>query len=354
MSQFEHGQESLGTDESQAGEPFLETADAAARCPEAVLLFASGVLSALGGVFLAATSDSWGSLGAINQRLAEMGLTAGPLLMGGLVLLGLGMSVRSQTSRAAASGKEPQGELVLEQLATDLVRVRGALGKLDQRFVGLARATQGLGERVREQRQSAAAPAQESRGQGDALWRIAASLDQLGARFDRQLTERVQALEDRVLAKLEDMQGSPIELEASEPALEQQHTSPQSTQLESQTAPFQEQGTADPATAPEITELVAEDSALELRQSGDLLSDLDGIGFLQEPTERGPHSGPFGEPEAALPVEPAPATQGPTEASTPFELPGEEHEADANNSDESEPNSKGTAGGFEFDLDLDS
>ena len=48
MSQSEHGQERLGADEPLIEEAFQESEGAAANCPETLLLFASGLLSALG------------------------------------------------------------------------------------------------------------------------------------------------------------------------------------------------------------------------------------------------------------------------------------------------------------------
>ena len=195
-----------------------------------------------------------------------------------------------------------------------------------------------------QQQSSADAPAHEPEGQSDALWRIAASLDQLGARLDRQLGERVQALEDRVLFKLENMQSPSAELGASAPAPEEQPSATPEAQL---------------ASAPAPAEQVLPDPAAELEFAGEaptqelpaLLSDLDDIDFLQEAPEHGPVATAFDEPEAALPVDPAPAAQDPADLVGSIE-PDEEQPEEASDSSESEASGSGPFAGFELDLDL--
>ena len=153
------------------------------RSREGGMFLAFGGMCALVGV--AATilpRMSW-KADQIMAGFETLGVDSGTLLMGGLVLMALGLVRRAQD----AARPDNDQELLMEQIATDLMELRGSLedlrgsaaalsGRVE--FVGGAVAQ--IGEQI-EARNAVPAHSQ------DALFQLAASLDKLGARLDQRL-----------------------------------------------------------------------------------------------------------------------------------------------------------------------
>ncbi len=174
---------------------------------ESVLLFLTGFAVAAGGLALAAAPNMSWHLSKIALKLESMGIHSGTFIMGGLVLLGLGMVTRSLAHAVHAASADPS---LFAQLADDVTRTRASVGRLDRRVALVGKTVQTQGQSQSEA--LAALPSQsraaletalaqskgdeEQRGsKSDALWRLAASVDQLGARLDRGLEEQRKLME---------------------------------------------------------------------------------------------------------------------------------------------------------------
>ncbi len=153
---------------------------------------AVGVLLVVCGIALAALPTlvpqyAW----AVNSA-AKYGATAGLLALGGLVLIGLGRVVRHVNRSAAAIEQTNTEDMeMLEHLVLDFTKMRDGVQELRQELLQLREAsttilqtTVGLSE------------AQSSEGRQDAIFRMAASLDQVGARIEHRLGTQSTALQD--------------------------------------------------------------------------------------------------------------------------------------------------------------
>jgi hypothetical protein len=125
----------------------------------------------------------------IAESLGNLGLQGGTLLVGGMSLLGLALVRRAMDSSRASAASEDT--LLLEQVATDLVQLRGAMAEIGEETSAVRAALEEMRERA-----EAEAAAESSDSQTDAIFRLAASLDQLGARIEQRLDAQHTALRD--------------------------------------------------------------------------------------------------------------------------------------------------------------
>lgn len=163
-----------------------------------------GMFSAFVGVVLcAAPKVSW-KLGQISEGFKYLGIEGGTLVMGGLVLFALGMLRRAQI---ADREEEADDRLLVEQVAADLLQVRDSLEEVNGGTSQLAKEMRALQGQVAEVAQvQAAQPQQQPQQSGvgeEAIFRLAASLDQLGARMEQRLKSQYGAMQD----SLEELNG---------------------------------------------------------------------------------------------------------------------------------------------------
>ncbi|HVS11980.1 MAG TPA: hypothetical protein VMS76_19100 [Planctomycetota bacterium] len=170
------------------------------------------------------------SIARAAQRAADAGFHSGVLVMGGLLLVACG-SLWRRTSRSVSEETERQEDSqILEQVATDLVQMRGAVDRLQL----VSNAVQ---DDLRSMYSALDAQSQAMQGgsdgaQHDALFRLAASLDQLGARLEQRLVAQSGSLQQtldqvgitasQAQRALEELAVSaaaraPVELPAAEP-----------------------------------------------------------------------------------------------------------------------------------------
>jgi hypothetical protein len=163
----------------------------------AYLMTVVGLLLLAGGAALAAAP--WAPwqiadvLGKVASRLETMGIHAGALAVGGMGLLSVAWVGRS-VARLAAQPAEPEPVLV------------GSMRKLVQHVAGLTGSVQHLEQEVRELALrepiiNIDAPPPDAdliqlyRDQKDAVFRLAASLDQLGKKISERLGRDISGLE---------------------------------------------------------------------------------------------------------------------------------------------------------------
>ncbi|MFN0244621.1 MAG: hypothetical protein ACKVWV_17175 [Planctomycetota bacterium] len=147
------------------------------------LLSSIGVASILAGGALASlpwTAPEWSWLGG---SASKYGVPPGALVLTGLVLYGLGSVARSTRNAIAAGDEESDEMLILEQLVLDFTKLRDGIQDLRPELAGLK---ESAAELLRGQQEHAQAQAGES--QQDAIFRLAASLDQVGGRIEQRLT----------------------------------------------------------------------------------------------------------------------------------------------------------------------
>ena len=147
-----------------------------------LLIQALGLGSLLAGAAVIALPKALPHQAWIAHSAASHGLSSGVLACGGLILLSIGGALRSLIKRIASASESSNAELLLEQLAGDLAQMR--VGVQDLR-VELVYAKDSLAGIVEHQHAAEEAAAQA--GSQEAIFRLAASLDQVGARLDQRI-----------------------------------------------------------------------------------------------------------------------------------------------------------------------
>src|SRR5437867_3554200 len=142
------------------------------------LLAAGAGLMLVAAALVVAPSLSSGS-GWIARSLARHGIAGGTVALGGLMLLGLYDIARSHRRLSSASDADVQpARARVEGLAGALAEANGGIQEIRVEIVHLKDAVRAVRERSAET---------GGDGQQDAMFRLAASLDQLGARIEQRL-----------------------------------------------------------------------------------------------------------------------------------------------------------------------
>lgn len=160
----------------------------------ALLLFLTGLAVGAGGFAMALADRISPEAEWIALQVLRLGVAPGVVIACGATMASIGLvglSVARSRGRARAI-QEDQG--LIEQLSEDLVAMRGSLSRLQLEFAGLQELCRNLLETgqdqvVRFQELSASMGGNT----GDAMFRLAASLDQLGARFEQRIQEQTEA-----------------------------------------------------------------------------------------------------------------------------------------------------------------
>lgn len=130
----------------------------------------------------------------VGERLAELNIENGELIIGGLMLLAMGLVVRSavRAARFGSSGTSSTRDdsdflLVADQLATDVAQVLTSVMQISEEVTTLAQSHRDFLQRQSDDEAN-------TDRQENALFRLAASLDKLNAHID----ERVHGLDVQV------------------------------------------------------------------------------------------------------------------------------------------------------------
>lgn len=126
----------------------------------------------------------------VFKQAAKHGITSGPLLLSGLCLCGLGLVARALRARKDDQA-ESQQRLRFDQLEGSLAFVREGIDAARADFTRVQQATQSLLEIAQAEQANAAAENRQ-----DAIFRLAASLDQVGAHLDQRLQAQQAAIQD--------------------------------------------------------------------------------------------------------------------------------------------------------------
>jgi hypothetical protein len=216
---------------SQRNQSATHRADAGAQRSAAATLFVVLGLAAVaaGAALCVGPHFSW-KLEKITASVQRFGLEGGVIAMGGLVLFALGVVQRAVT---APQDDVSEDTLLVEQVAADLIQVRSSIEESTQTCESIRDDMRMLQSEVANLAQVQRQPVQVQATGGaneEGLFRLAASLDQLGARMEQRLkdqyAEMQQSLEglngviDSVRKNMEDLMSSvaaPAETASHEP-----------------------------------------------------------------------------------------------------------------------------------------
>lgn len=184
---------SAGTDWLEAQAEGLGREKAAGGVTTALLWL--GGAGALGlGAALAVGGHVSPDAGWIATKLSRIGVSAGPVLACGALFIGmawLGRLLRKQSGQLSMSLVHGQ---VLARLAKDFTGLRENIARVQLEFADIQQANRQLLNLVRQQAQAGA----ENEPTKDAMFRLAASMDQLGARLETRVRALFDGLEKRV------------------------------------------------------------------------------------------------------------------------------------------------------------
>ncbi len=161
------------------------------------LLITAGVLLVIGGGALAAAPTLVPQYAWAVRSAAQYGVTFGLLALSGIVLVGLGRVVRQVNQATAATEQNSSDDIqMLEHLVLDFTKLRDGVQDLRQELAQVREASTTI-----LQTAVGLSEAQNAEGRQDAIFRMAASLDQVGARIEHRLGAQGTALQD-TLAEL--------------------------------------------------------------------------------------------------------------------------------------------------------
>ncbi|MCA8980045.1 MAG: hypothetical protein H6831_10105 [Planctomycetes bacterium] len=159
------------------------------------LLFWTGGLAATGlGVALALGDRIAPEVGWIGSQFARSGVNAGPVIACGTLALGFAWISRIQRHHGAMVARTLDQGLMLSKLTQDLSGLRENIARVQLEFAQVQQTNRTLLNLSREQAAAAAA----SEPTKDAMFRLAASMDQLGARLETRVRTQFDSLEKRV------------------------------------------------------------------------------------------------------------------------------------------------------------
>jgi hypothetical protein len=160
-----------------------------------VWLFVAGALALGAGAAMVGLPKLMPEHAWMVNSAARSGLTSAPLLVGGLLLVGLWSLARAlRIELPPAPEKDDSSKLVLDQVAGDLIALREALHEMRVEFVYLKdglKVLQGEADRSRSE-------AEQKEGAQEAIFRMAASVDQLGGRIEQRLMQVQAAAHDGI------------------------------------------------------------------------------------------------------------------------------------------------------------
>jgi hypothetical protein len=147
---------------------------------------------------------SW-KLNQVADGFKYLGVQGGALAVGGILLVGMGLLRRGQIALRTPTEEQAEDRLLIEQLSKDSLRVGDDLARLES---GLTQITTELARSRRTMEERLNACTQEIIGAiplpkagpsaDDAIFRLAASLDQVGARIEQRLKTQYNALQDHL------------------------------------------------------------------------------------------------------------------------------------------------------------
>lgn len=166
---------------------------------DSVLWILLGLGSLTVGVILAAAPNISWTASKIAERLAAMGVHSGVAVVGGLTLMVLGLIRRGQN--AARAELQYDSSLLFEQIASELVEIRGSLESATARGERFEARVDELSKDLLLAREALSGELQAltaREGNNSALFQLASGLDKLGLRVEQRLRLHHSTLQESV------------------------------------------------------------------------------------------------------------------------------------------------------------
>jgi hypothetical protein len=193
-----------------SGAPALDSApgrdDGMAGAGQAFFALLFGFGFVLCGVVLAAGPRLSWKIDQISRGFAYLGVHGGTLIVGGILLAAIGLVLRAQSLAAETAGTRDEVPM-LEGLTSDVLQMHNSLDHLARCVDSFETKMERVAKDVRElefkfprPEPAPAAPPEPAldEGQKDAIFRLAASVDHLGARIDQRLKAQYKELYERL------------------------------------------------------------------------------------------------------------------------------------------------------------
>ncbi len=164
---------------------------------ESTFLQMTGVFLLIGGGLLVVGAGIE-PVARISGALDSVGLRSGALLVFGLLLIAVGRVRRAQCDVSRMVGDGNENDLLMEQMATDQVKMRNAVDHLQVESSGVQGELRELGGQIEALGRSIAEAQNAPDETHDAVFRLAASFDKLSARLDQQLQSQFEATQTRM------------------------------------------------------------------------------------------------------------------------------------------------------------
>jgi hypothetical protein len=158
------------------------------------MLALAGVALASAGVLGALQSEFVPGLSGVLASLAEAGVGNGELLVCGVVALAAAVLAGSQCSHARRILDDEETAGAIVELGTDMAEFSNRMVEFQDDHLHFRTELGAVRADLRDWRQHQ----ENDKGSSDALYRLAASLDQLGARLDKRLGEAMGSLHEQV------------------------------------------------------------------------------------------------------------------------------------------------------------
>jgi hypothetical protein len=275
--------------------PSSTPTSSASRSSAGSTLIALGVLGIAVGAAIGLAPTFVPEYSWYAKALGARGLSGGAVCLSSMLLLGMGVVARARAAQPSApESRGPDAGLLLEQVATDLAQLKGAI-ESQRRELGELRTQSSKGGG--KQSTSGGAPALSAE-QLHALFRMAASMDQLGAKVDLGFKAQAAAFEERLAglggarsssAHAAPQQAAPHHVPQAQAA--QQHAS---ARHESTHAAHSQREPAAPLSAPRAQPAPRPQAQQQ------------GLGLLDQIDDQGTYAGAAPASQTFAPVPPAP------------------------------------------------
>ena len=192
-------------DMTVSARPALPLHKPSGRSAQASLLFLIGLATTLMGLAMALGPKlSWKSSIRSWRAGTSSACTAGRWWRAAWCILGIGLVLRQVSQVSAMAAQASEDTSLLESVAADVLQVGSVIEGVQASIKGVSGEISGLHSAIAAVGEQAAAaqPKSDSLGSDDAIFRLAASLDKVGAKIEERLKTQFADLTER-LGKLE-------------------------------------------------------------------------------------------------------------------------------------------------------
>lgn len=134
----------------------------------------------------------------LGKMLGSVGMGGGTLVLSGLTLFVLGRLRRSHMDLSQQAEDRASNDQLLEQMAAEVVQLESALDQVKSGQSRVRGDIRELGETMQTMAQAQASKNDEGDKAQDAIFRLAASLDQLGAKVEQRMHTQYEAFRARL------------------------------------------------------------------------------------------------------------------------------------------------------------